>query len=200
MDDLTKAFLGAALALLGNVVLQLWRYFRAAYSKRVDDACELIAEASDAASAYWIREKPSRTESNADHVNDLDLEEVKIEGLQEKLNLARVLVEGHLSPHARDRLVELMSDLQDGMTSGAFAEPTRTADRERAKQIQRHATALIVHLRTAAAHAVSFSGIVRNMALRRSTAVMRAPASIRLRASFRRHYRRFRHRAYRDDL
>jgi hypothetical protein len=163
-DVLSKAFLGAALALLGNVVLQLWRYFRESYTKRVDDASKLVSDAADAGAEYWIKEKPARPTDAGDkdlhkRLDDLALAEIKIEGYQSKLNLARVLLESKLHPVHRSKLIEMMSDLQDLMTSGDFGAPVRAAEAERARALQRAATALIVHLNTSATRAVSFWGM-----------------------------------------
>jgi len=150
ISELEKILLGALVAALSAYIQLVWRANREAFEKRIDEFCALIFEAADLGAEYWATEKPQRKASDGARallLSQLRIMESRIDGLQQKIELFRLLVRRQIRLGDHDALVGLMAEFFDALSGGNFGAEVRKADIARARLVYTTATDVVAHLR-----------------------------------------------------
>lgn len=138
------ALIGASAAYLGLV----WRYRADFRGRIVEEVCISLSEIADASTEYWLIDL-SKKPSSADRSKAAVLS-ARIWGMADSLDYGIEIARPHLSAIDMLGMNIPLAHLADQLTGGAFRDPTRTRDDERAVEVQTAAASAINALKQAA--------------------------------------------------
>lgn len=136
--------IGAFAAILGQILVQRWRYGREAIDRRCDEIERAAGELVEISTEYWSKSSPSGpvTKSGEFTLNPLvDVSESKrmeiiicearIIGLVSKVNGLNSVVIDDFDDAAQQKILGKLADFNNQVTGGNFQVKYRAADPER---------------------------------------------------------------------
>ncbi len=156
---------GAVLGLASAGGLRWWQYRRDLWLARVEGFCKAVEEAADQASDYWLKEKKSKKlrGTGEDDRQKIRVSELKLIGLQVKIDGLFASVEERILNSDRDKIYQLLNGFSEALTGGDFGVVTRDEDESRARLCQTYASEIVVLARTSSDRALNISGTIRSI-------------------------------------
>ena len=156
---------GAVLGFATTGGLRWWQYRRDLWLARVEGFCKAVEEAADQASDYWLKSKKAKKlkDNDAEERRKIRVAEVKLIGLQIKIDGLFVSIENRLLNKDQERIQSLLNDLTEALTGGDFEVMVRSRDEDRARLCQSCASEIVVLARTSSDRALNFAGTIRSI-------------------------------------
>lgn len=164
--DPLQILVGAVIGAAAQGSLRWWQYRRDLWLQSVETFCDAVEKAADLATEHWLFCKDGTPESD-DADRSVRGQEIRLIGLQARLDAQLAMFSERLSDESRGALESAVNRLSDGMMGGDFGSKVRSPDPERAREAQILASELVVVARRSASTAITVGGFMRFLRERR---------------------------------
>ncbi|MCJ2086948.1 hypothetical protein MKK88_13250 [Methylobacterium sp. E-005] len=161
--DIPQLAAGAVLGFASTGIIRWWQYRRDLWTSEVERFTDLLEAATESATEYWLKSPlTSKTDQSEieEHTFDLDMLEIKILGMQSRLDGLLACFIGQLLFQRRNSITVKLNDFSSAMTGGEFQSKNRNSDVNTARSIQAASAELLIELRLSVKSSLSPVGTI----------------------------------------